>query len=249
MKVSKYNTNGQNIAELVQRGETIKLLQYKLQNLYDTDMLNVNYFTFNAFEENTYIIVNEKKECWIVDPGMYQQEEQEALFSYIAEKQLKPQAIINTHTHLDHIFGVQALMNKYGIPFGVHEQELQVLKIAAGSATLFGFDFKKAPQPTFYIKENEPLKLGDDTLAVFYTPGHSPGSISFYYPKGNWVISGDVLFSGSIGRTDLPGGDMNILLNSIRTHLFTLPGETIVLSGHGPATKIAEEKLHNPFLK
>ncbi len=212
-------------------------------------MLNVAFFTFNAFEENTYIISNDKKQCWIVDPGMYHDEEKEALFSYIEEKQLQPQAIINTHAHIDHIFGVQAVIDRYGIPFGMHEQEQVVLKMAAGSATLFGFDFKTAPQPTFFIKENEALQLGDDTLQVFLTPGHSPGSISFYYPKGNWVISGDVLFSGSIGRTDLPGGSMDTLLKSIRTYLFTLPGETTVLSGHGPSTSIAEEKMNNPFLK
>ncbi len=212
-------------------------------------MLNVSFFTFNAFDENTYIITNEKKQCWIVDPGMYHDDEKDALFSFITQKQLQPQAIINTHTHLDHIFGVQSVIDKYGIPFGVHKQESEVLKMAAGSATMFGFDFKNIPQPTFFITENEPLLLGDDALQVFYTPGHSPGSISFYYPKGNWVISGDVLFSGSIGRTDLPGGNTDTLLNSIRKHLFTLPGETKVLSGHGPATNIAEEKMHNPFLK
>ena len=212
-------------------------------------MLNVHFFTFNAFEENTYIITNEKKQCWIVDPGMYHEEEKQAFFSFITEHQLAPQAIINTHAHLDHIFGVQAVMDKYSIPFGLHEQELPVLKMAAGSATLFGFDFKTPPQPTFFISEHKPLMLGNDTLQVFYTPGHSPGSISFYYPKGNWVISGDVLFSGSVGRTDLPGGSFDTLVSSIRTYLFTLPGETTVLSGHGPATKIAEEKMHNPFLK
>ena len=212
-------------------------------------MLNVSFFTFNAFDENTYIITNEKKQCWIVDPGMYHDDEKDALFSFITQKQLQPQAIINTHTHLDHIFGVQSVIDKYGIPFGVHKQESEVLKMAAGSATMFGFDFKNIPKPTFFITENEPLLLGDDALQVFHTPGHSPGSISFYYPKGNWVISGDVLFSGSIGRTDLPGGNSETLLNSIRTHLFTLPGETKVLSGHGPATNIAEEKMHNPYLQ
>ncbi len=212
-------------------------------------MLNVSFFTFNAFDENTYIITNEKKQCWIVDPGMYHDDEKDALFSFITQNQLQPQAIINTHTHLDHIFGVQSVIDKYGIPFGVHKQESEVLKMAAGSATMFGFDFKNIPHPTFFITEGEPLLLGDDVLQVFHTPGHSPGSISFYYPKGNWVISGDVLFLGSIGRTDLPGGNTDTLLNSIRKHLFTLPGETKVLSGHGPATNIAEEKMHNPFLK
>lgn len=213
-------------------------------------MLNISFFTFNAFEENTYIIANEDKKCWIVDPGMYSIDEIARLTKYIADKQLHPQGIINTHAHIDHIFGVQALMDKYNIPFGMHELELPVLNMAAGSATLFGFeDFKVAPKPTYFIKEGQPLQLGDDTLEVFLTPGHSPGSISFYYPKGNWVISGDVLFSGSVGRTDLPGGSFETLVNSIRTQLFTLPGETTVLPGHGPATKISEEKKHNPFLK
>ncbi len=212
-------------------------------------MLNVNFFTFNAFEENTYIITNEKKQCWIIDPGMYQEDEKQAVYSYISDKQLQPQAIINTHAHLDHIFGVKSLMDKYGIPFSLHEQEQEVLKMARGSAVMFGFEFGDIPTPTSFIKEGTTLQLGDDTLQVFLTPGHSPGSLSFYYPKGNWVISGDVLFSGSIGRTDLPGGNLNTLLTSIRTHLFPLPAETIVLSGHGPATTIGEEKKHNPFLK
>ena len=212
-------------------------------------MLNVNFFTFNAFEENTYLLINDKKQCWIVDPGMYGEQETDQMISFINDKQLQPQAIINTHTHLDHIFGVQALTDKYSIPFGVHEQEISVLNMAAGSATLFGFELRKAPKPDFFIKAGEPLKLGDDTLEVFHTPGHSPGSISFYYPKGGWIISGDVLFSGSIGRTDLPGGSFDTLINSIRSKLFILPGATTVLSGHGPATHIDDEKKHNLFLQ
>jgi hydroxyacylglutathione hydrolase len=212
-------------------------------------MLNVNFFTFNAFEENTYIIANEKNECWIVDPGMYEPREVNQVVNYISEKQLKPQGIVNTHTHLDHIFGVRALMDRYHIPFGIHAEELQVLKMGAGTAVLFGFDFPDPPQPTFFIREGEPLKLGDDVLEVSFTPGHSPGSISFYYPKGGWVISGDVLFSGSIGRTDLPGGNFDTLVHSIRTHLFTLPPDTTVLSGHGPATTIGQEQRNNPFLQ
>jgi hydroxyacylglutathione hydrolase len=212
-------------------------------------MLNVNFFTFNAFEENTYIISNDKQQCWIVDPGMYGPEETEQMMTFITNKQLQPQGIINTHTHLDHIFGAQALMDKYHIPFSVHELELPVLQMAAGSATLFGFDLKTPPVPTHFIKAGESMKLGDDTIEVLLTPGHSPGSVSFYYPKGGWVISGDALFAGSIGRTDLPGGSMDTLISSIRTQLLTLPGETTVLSGHGPATKVSEEKKHNPYLQ
>lgn len=211
-------------------------------------MLNVIFFTFNAFQENTYLISNEKKQCWIVDPGMYDQRETAQLIAYITENQLLPQAIINTHAHLDHLFGVQALIDKYNIPFGIHELETSVLKMAGPSAAMFGLDFRIPPKPTFFIKEGI-LPLGEDSLEVFHTPGHSPGSISFYYSKGKWVISGDVLFSGSIGRTDLPGGNFNTLTNSIRDKLFTLPGNTTVLSGHGPATLISEEQKHNPFLQ
>jgi hydroxyacylglutathione hydrolase len=211
-------------------------------------MLNVIFFTFNAFQENTYLIVNEKKQCWIVDPGMYDKRETDQLISYITDNGLQPQAIINTHAHLDHLFGVQAMMDKYSIQFGIHELETPVLRIAASSASVFGMDFPHPPVASFFIKEGS-MQLGDDTIEVFHTPGHSPGSISFYYPKGNWVISGDVLFSGSIGRTDLPGGNLATLLSGIRKYLFTLPGDTQVLSGHGPATTIAEEKQHNPFLQ
>jgi glyoxylase-like metal-dependent hydrolase (beta-lactamase superfamily II) len=212
-------------------------------------MLNVVFFTFNPFEENTYIISNELKQCWIVDPGMYYPEEVKMFTNYIQEKQLQPQGIINTHAHLDHIFGVQALMDKYSIPFAMHQSETPVLERASDSAAMFGVDLSVPPTPDFYIKETEPLKLGDDTLEVRFTPGHSPGSISFYYAPGNWVISGDVLFAGGIGRTDLPGGNFDTLIKSIKTQLFTLPGNTQVLSGHGVATHIDEEKKYNPYLR
>jgi len=212
-------------------------------------MLNIHSFTFNAFSENTYLIVNENKECWIIDPGMYHPAEKEELINFINERELIPQAIINTHAHLDHIFGVQALIDKYNIPFGVHRLETSVLDSGTKSAAMFGFDFPDVPKPTFFIKEGTPFTLGNDAVAIFHTPGHSPGSISFYYAPGNWVLSGDVLFEGSIGRTDLPGGNFETLINSIRTHLLTLPGETTVYPGHGPSTTISEERSHNPFLK
>lgn len=212
-------------------------------------MLNIHFFTFNAFQENTYIISNHKKECWIVDPGMYEQRETNEFISFIEKNQLVPQAIINTHAHLDHIFGVQAVVDKYSIPFGIHALELPVLKRGADTAAMFGLLFKDLPTANFYIEDGKKMKLGDDEVMVFLTPGHSPGSVSFYYPDGNWVIAGDVLFNGSIGRTDLPGGNFDILIASIRTHLFSLPHNTTVLSGHGPATTIGDEIKHNPFLK
>lgn len=212
-------------------------------------MLNVHFFTFNAFSENTYIISNHKKQCWIVDPGMYEQRETDEFISFIEKHQLQPQSIINTHAHLDHIFGVQALIDKFGIPFGIHQLEVPVLARGADTAAMFGIRFGNLPKADFFIEHGQQLQLGDDMVSVFLTPGHSPGSISFYYPDGKWVIAGDVLFNGSIGRTDLPGGNFDTLIDSIRTHLFTLPDDTTVLSGHGDETTIGDEKKYNPFLK
>lgn len=210
-------------------------------------MLYTQSFVFNAFQENTYIIYNDEKQCWIVDPGMYEAGELHSFFTYIEENELEPQAIINTHTHLDHIFGVNAVIDKYKVRFGIHELDKPVLDGAAGSAMLFGFDFRDIPQPSFFIKENEVMMLGEDAVEIRLVPGHSPGSIVFYYPKGNWAISGDTLFEGSIGRTDLPGGKHDDLIKSIKEQLFTLPGETTIYSGHGAPTTIGHEQKHNPF--
>jgi hydroxyacylglutathione hydrolase len=211
-------------------------------------MLYTQSFVFNPFQENTYVLYNDKKQCWIIDPGMYDAAELSHFTDYIQDNMLLPQAIINTHTHLDHIFGVPALMERYNIPFGIHEMDKPVLNGAAGSAALFGFDFRTIPQPGFFIPHNEKLDLAGDQLNVLFVPGHSPGSIAFYYAPGNWVIAGDALFSGSIGRTDLPGGNHNQLITSIKTQLFSLPDNTTVFSGHGPATTINNEKNFNPFL-
>ncbi len=212
-------------------------------------MLRIETFTFNAFQENTLLIINDKGLCWIVDPGMNDTEETNSFFEYIRREGLKPQAIINTHSHLDHIFGVEACKNEYNIPFHLHELDLPVLRNAQASAMMFGFQFGVVPTVNSYIREGEPLVLGDDELEVRFTPGHSPGSVSFYYPAGKWVIGGDVLFNGSIGRTDLPGGSFEVLNNSIRRELFSLPEETTVFPGHGPTTTIGQEKQYNPFLQ
>ena len=211
-------------------------------------MLYIQSFTFNPFQENTYIIYNDDKECWIVDPGMYDSAEVSFFTKYIDDNDLTPVSIINTHTHLDHIFGVAALKEKYNIPFGIHQKDLPVLDGAAGSAVLFGFDFKDAPTPDFYIEDSKPYALGNDEVQVILAPGHSPGSIVFYYPIGKWAISGDVLFNGSIGRTDLLGGNYEQLINSIKTQMYILPDEVVVHSGHGPSTTIGNEKASNPFV-
>lgn len=206
-------------------------------------------FSFNPFQENTYLIYNDTKECWIVDPGMYEPREIAQFTTYIEQNGLQPQAIINTHAHLDHIFGIQALKDRYGIPFYLHAKDLPVLQNARASAMMFGFDIGNPPTQDGFITEGQPLPLGQDSLEVRFAPGHSPGSIIFYYAAGNWAIAGDVIFNGSIGRTDLPGGDHNTLIASIEREVYTLPDATTIYSGHGPATTVGHEKRHNPFVR
>lgn len=212
-------------------------------------MLSLQSFTFNPFQENTYIIYNEEKHCWIVDPGMYNAEECSLLAKFVADNELIPQAIINTHAHIDHIFGVQYVAEKYNIPFGIHKLEQPILAAAAGSAAMFGLDFKEAPNVDFFIQDTPSYQLGEDHIEIRLTPGHSPGSVVFYYEQGKWLIGGDVLFAGSIGRTDLPGGSHDTLLNSIKDQVYTLPDNVEVFSGHGPSTKIGIEKKTNPFVQ
>jgi len=171
-------------------------------------MLTVHAFTFNPFQENTYLLSNEHKDCWIIDPGMYGADEDGILFNFIAEQGLKPVQIINTHAHIDHIMGIESVQAKYNIPFGMHTLEQPVLANAKGSAMLFGFTFGSVPTPDFFIAENETLQLGDDTLEVRLAPGHSPGSIVFYNAAGKWLIGGDVLFNGSEAARTCPAAIM-----------------------------------------
>lgn len=212
-------------------------------------MLQVAVFTFNPFQENTYVLINEDKECWIIDPGMYGADEEKVMFDFIEQESLKPQQILNTHAHIDHVFGIDALKQRYKIPFGMHQLEQPVLAGAKGSAIMFGFQFGAAPVPDFYIEANKKLQLGNDILEVRLAPGHSPGSILFYYAAGKWVVSGDVLFAGSVGRTDLPGGNQDTLMKSILEQVYTLPDDVVVFSGHGTKTKVGYEKQHNPFVR
>jgi hydroxyacylglutathione hydrolase len=211
--------------------------------------MKVKSFTFNPFQENTYILYNEEKQAFIIDPGMYFPEEFDQFFQFIEMNQLEPTMLLNTHTHLDHVFANAAVLNRFKIPFAYHELDKPVFDSANSVGKMYGLSFEPSPAATFYLNENEQLQLGKDQFSMMLTPGHSPGSVCFYNKKSNFVISGDVLFQQSIGRTDLPGGDYETLIQSIRTELFVLPDETLVYSGHGPATTIGSEKRNNPFLR
>lgn len=211
-------------------------------------MIHVQKFTFNPFQENTYILYNDDKQAIIIDPGMYDLAEQNIFFNFIDKNQLQPVLLLNTHTHLDHIFGNEAVLNKYDIQYGFHKEDTPVFNAAVSAAIYYGVDLKKPRNPDFYIEENKSILLGDDRIDVLFTPGHSPGSVSFYVAKQHLILVGDVLFQMSIGRTDLPGGNYETLIQSIHTQLISLPPHTIVYSGHGPETTIGLEKMNNPFL-
>lgn len=211
-------------------------------------MLQIKSFEFSPIQENTYILYNEFSECIIIDPGCYFDEEKETLSGFIDQAGLKPKMLINTHCHLDHVFGNKYVAEKYDLTLQIHEGEKKVLDFAPASGLMYNMPFDNYSGDFIYLKGGDLIRLGYDELKVLYTPGHSPASLSFYSPKDGFVISGDVLFYRSIGRTDLPGGDFNTLINSIRNQLFVLPGETKVYSGHGPVTTIEEEKRENQFL-
>ena len=211
-------------------------------------MLQIKSFEFSPIQENTYIIYNEFNECIIMDPGCYFDEEKETLSAFIDEGRLKPRMLINTHCHLDHVFGNKYVAEKYGLTLQIHEGEKKVLDFAPASGLMYNMPFDNYSGDFKFLEEGDIISLGNDELKVLFTPGHSPASISFYSPKDGFVLSGDVLFYRSIGRTDLPGGDFDTLVRSIRNQLFVLPGETTVYSGHGPVTTIGDEKRENPFL-
>lgn len=208
--------------------------------------MQVHKFTFNAFQENTYIVADEANNCVIIDPGCYTAEERRELFDFIEKNALQPLAVLNTHAHIDHILGNAAVIEKYAIPFYMHQEDLTTLRAVAGYAHLYGFEgYIPSPEPTSYIEDGQILSFGDIRFTVIFGPGHAPGHVAFYSPQENFVINGDILFRGSFGRTDLPGGDFETLRNTLLNIMFKLPEETVVYSGHGPETTIGFEKKNN----
>ena len=212
-------------------------------------MVNVVGLTFNLFQENTYIVYDDTKECVIFDPGCSTSGEERVLVKEIEDLGLKPVRLINTHCHLDHIYGNAFVAEQYDLPLEIHRDELSVLAYAGASSQMFGAPPPKpSPDPEHFIAEDDIIRFGKTELKALFTPGHSPASLSFYCEEGRFVIAGDVLFYGSIGRYDLPGGNLNTLLTSIKDKLLPLGDDVKVYPGHGPATTIGQEKRHNPFL-
>ena len=211
-------------------------------------MLSVHSFVFNPVAENTYVVYNENKECAIIDPGCYYDEEKEMLADFIESRKLVPKILLNTHCHLDHVFGNKFIAEKFGLNLHIHPLEKKLLDYSPASGLMYNLPFDNYSGEIIFIDVEKPVYLGSDELNVFLTPGHSPGSVCFYSAADKFIISGDVLFNGSIGRSDLPGGDHDTLIKSIREKLLVLPGVTIVYSGHGEPTTVQAEKESNPFL-
>lgn len=211
--------------------------------------MTVSGFTFNAFSENTYLLHDATGQCVVVDPGCYSRAEQTALREFIEAEGLQVVLLLNTHCHIDHVLGNQFILDTYKVPFLIHEADLSVLRAVPTYAANYGFPQYTPAEPTGFLTPGEPLTFGETELQVLFTPGHAPGHVVFYHAPSHTLIGGDVLFRGSIGRTDLPGGDYATLIESVKSQLFTLPDEVTVYPGHGPATSIGVERSTNPFFK
>jgi len=211
--------------------------------------MKIQKFTYNPIQENMYILHDETKECIIIDPGCYFHNERQELKQYIDDNTLSPVRLINTHCHLDHICGNQYVADTWNLKLEASLLDAYNLPRSIEAGKMYGMPIQPSPSIEVNLKEGDEIKFGNSRLLVMFTPGHSSGSLSFYSQEHNFLISGDVLFRMSIGRTDLPGGDFDTLIETIRTKLLVLPKDTIVYSGHGEETTIGYEVKNNPFLQ
>ncbi len=211
-------------------------------------MIKIKKFVVNPLQENSYILSDETGECIFIDPGCFYEEEQDEIREYISDNKLNPVKITNTHCHFDHIMGVEFLRNEYNVPLLAHPDDAFWIERAIDQGQMFGFDMQPVNPIDIFFGEGDKVTFGNTVLEIFHVPGHSPGHVVFYNKDNNFLIAGDVLFYGSIGRSDLPGGNHQQLITGIKSKLFLLPDETKVYCGHGPETTLGFEKTNNPFL-
>ncbi|WBV58699.1 MBL fold metallo-hydrolase [Chryseobacterium daecheongense] len=212
-------------------------------------MLKIQAFVFNFASENTYILYNEHKNAWLIDPGNMNEQETSLISNFIKDNDLKIQKILLTHAHIDHVFGLQWAYDTFNLPVHMHQQDQEILDMLQMSGMRFGINIDPIKVEVQYINDGDELDFDGEKFKIYHVPGHSPGSIVFHNEKQKFMISGDVLFEGSIGRTDLYKGNYEQLITGIKTKLFVLDEETQVFSGHGNPTTIGFEKQYNPFLK
>lgn len=210
--------------------------------------LHIESFTFNPFQENTYVVYTDSKDAVIVDPGCYTREEKQHLIDFITDNQLTIHAILNTHCHIDHVLGNSFLMQEYRVDLYAHPLDLPTLEMVPYAAKMYGFEgYETSPLPTQLLTDEQTLQFGGIVLNVLVGPGHAPGHVAFYNAENGIILSGDILFRGSFGRYDLPGGDLETLKKTLKDVMFQLPDHTVVYSGHGIETTIGEEKKFNPI--
>ena len=212
-------------------------------------MLQVKKFTFNPYQENTYLLFDETMQCAVIDPGMNNGVEQNTFLNFINANSLKPVLLLNTHCHIDHVLGNKWIFDTYGLKPQFHKGELPLLTAVPSYAPMQGIPYDVSPMPEIFLSETGKVDFGNSTLELISAPGHSPAHLCFYAKEENFLIGGDVLFYESIGRTDLPGGNFDQLISSIRNNIFKLPDDCKVYPGHGTATTILHEKEYNPFLR
>lgn len=210
-------------------------------------MATIQAFPNNPYQENTYLLYDDSGECAIIDPGMYTAAEQNAVVNFIKQHQLKPVLLLNTHCHIDHVLGNKFVFDQYGLKPQFHQGEMVILEAMPVWAQQSGIRYELSPLPDTYLPESGTVSFGNTTLQLIFAPGHSPAHLCFYSEADQLLMGGDVLFRGSIGRTDLPGGNHTQLINNIQQKLFVLPNECVVYPGHGPETTIGFEKATNPF--
>jgi len=210
--------------------------------------MKIKKFTFGPFQENTFLLYDNTRECVIIDPGCTSSNEQIELKNFINSENLIVKLLLNTHCHVDHVAGNKFVFDTYGLKPIIHKDDLIILNNQETICKMYGLPCDVSPEPVSFIDENDLISFGENELSIIHAPGHSPGHVVFYHKKTNQLINGDVLFKGSIGRTDLMLGNHEQLINSIKTKLFVLPEETIVYCGHGTETTIGNEKKFNPFL-
>ena len=211
-------------------------------------MVQIESFIFNSFQVNTFLIWDESGNCLVIDPAFYSEEEKGLFDDYIIQKGLKLEGQLNTHCHVDHVLGVQHIQSKYQCPFRAHQDDAKLVKNAPIMGEIFGLKVEPLSGIDQTIEDHEIIHFGNHMLESIHVPGHSPGSLAYYSKEGGFVITGDALFQGSIGRTDLPGGDYDTLIHSIKSRLLILPQETVVYAGHGSSSTIGFECSENPFL-
>ncbi|MEM6396667.1 MAG: MBL fold metallo-hydrolase [Bacteroidota bacterium] len=213
-------------------------------------MLKIESLTYNPFSENTILLYDEdSRDAFVIDPGCLMASEEADLRKSIERLNLNPVRLLNTHCHIDHVFGNAYVSELYGLELGAHELELPLLQNTTAQAAYFGIpDMNPSPEPAYFLKPGEQLELGNHKIDMLFCPGHSPGHICFYDTDGQQLVGGDVLFAGSIGRYDLPGANKDDLMHSLTEVLMKLPDHTVVYPGHGPSTTIGRERISNPFL-